>query len=447
MLHTLRRWNWAWAWRGLWALLLIAVAGLAIPAARPDTTNESFRTLGIARDHLFDFAEWEIDALTDKAGTALLAPHRYMTDDQQVEFVRDYLEMVGQIREIEREVEAIYIDPAISDPNAASAGLRSRRDALRSEQQSQQAIAEAIVQGQTGDMLVEYGFGTGDVLLPPVQVRFTQLPTLLIISPRDRIERIGAYPLEHGLTVDQRSYLEEQVDEQLGVSSIIEPLGGLAVYPAMMIETGNLPFTYEVAAHEWMHHYLAFYPLGFNYGATPALYTLNETTASIIGNEISWAVLNRYYPEYAGPPPDYTPKDQPDAGEIIETEPDDTQPREEPAFDFRATMRETRIQVDDLLAVGRIEEAEAYMEAQRLIFVENGYSLRKLNQAYFAFHGSYADEPGSSGSDPIGPMVRELRYYSESLHDFTLRIRGVTTTDDLEAALSDARRDAESRIP
>jgi len=54
-------------------------------------------------------------------------------------------------------------------------------------------------------------------------------------------------------------------------------------------------------------------------------------------------------------------------------------------------MRETRIRVDKLLAQGRIEEAEAYMEERRQEFVAHGYYIRKLNQAYFAFHGAYAD--------------------------------------------------------
>ena len=53
-------------------------------------------------------------------------------------------------------------------------------------------------------------------------------------------------------------------------------------------------------------------------------------------------------------------------------------------FDFRTEMRLTRVRADELLAAGQIAEAEAYMEQRRLYFWENGYRLRKLNQAYFA---------------------------------------------------------------
>ncbi len=52
---------------------------------------------------------------------------------------------------------------------------------------------------------------------------------------------------------------------------------------------------------------------------------------------------------------------------------------------------------DELLAAGKIEEAEAYMEARRQVFWDNGYAIRKLNQAYFAFYGAYADVPGGRG--------------------------------------------------
>ena len=43
------------------------------------------------------------------------------------------------------------------------------------------------------------------------------------------------------------------------------------------------------------------------------------------------------------------------------------------------------------------------MEEKRQFLAANGYYIRKLNQAYFAFHGSYADTAGSI--DPIGPKL------------------------------------------
>ncbi len=100
-------------------------------------------------------------------------------------------------------------------------------------------------------------------------------------------------------------------------------------------------------------------------------------------------------------------------------------------------MRETRIRVDELLAQEKIEEAEAYMEERRQEFVAQGHFIRKLNQAYFAFYGAYADEPGAAGEDPIGPAVRELRARSPDLRTFVARVARVTTLAELEALLGE----------
>ena len=96
-------------------------------------------------------------------------------------------------------------------------------------------------------------------------------------------------------------------------------------------------------------------------------------------------------------------------------------------------MRETRVTVDELLAAGNIEEAEAYMAERRLLFVNQGYNIRRLNQAYFAFHGAYADQPGgAAGEDPVGEAVRSFRSQSSSLAEFVRRIAWVTSFERLQ---------------
>jgi hypothetical protein len=89
--------------------------------------------------------------------------------------------------------------------------------------------------------------------------------------------------------------------------------------------------------------------------------------------------------------------------------------------------------VDRLLAEGEIEAAETYMEVRRELFWENGYRIRKLNQAYFAFYGAYADEPGgAAGADPVGAAVRALRAESTSLADFLNRLSWMTSFEQLQ---------------
>ncbi len=430
-MSLLARLHWHTFRRVGWAVVILALFVTAVPGIRPDPHDGAFQTLGHARYYLFDFTGWEIHALSDKALNALVAPQRYMDEGRQTQTVRRYFQLVNEIHQLEARVETIYADPHIADREAASAPLRARRDALRATQREQQALVESIVEVQVSKLLAEYGFEVGGQVLPPVAVRFTELPVMLIVSPRARIERIGAYPLAHGLTVEQMEAVEASVDADLGVSSLVVPIGGLAVWPAMLIETGYLPSAIEAAAHEWAHHYLTFFPLGFNYDATPETITINETVASIVGTEIGWAVLDRYYPDLAPPPPDYAP--------LPPTNPGLPADGPSPAFDFRAEMRTTRVHVDELLAAGRIQEAEQYMQARRVLFVENGYAIRKLNQAYFAFYGSYADEPGAAGADPIGPALRELRFRSASLADFIRTVRGLTSLADIQRALDERR--------
>ena len=89
--------------------------------------------------------------------------------------------------------------------------------------------------------------------------------------------------------------------------------------------------------------------------------------------------------------------------------------------------------VDELLAAGRIEEAEAFMEERRRFLLTQGIFIRRLNQAYFAFHGTYAAEPTSV--DPIGDQVTALRVSSPTLRAFLDRVVTITSRADLEVAV------------
>ena len=99
-------------------------------------------------------------------------------------------------------------------------------------------------------------------------------------------------------------------------------------------------------------------------------------------------------------------------------------------------MHKTRVTVDRLLAEGKVEEAEAYMEQRRRFFWEHGYHIRKLNQAYFAFYGAYAAAPGgAAGEDPVGAAVRRLRAQSPSVVAFLKRMAWMWSYEDLLKAV------------
>lgn len=409
-----------------WKLVALLVALLlALSVDNPPPMSMKAQLERQLTGERFDFVTWETNAVWRKLLHGLLSPQRTMTEQARHDFLLDYLGLVGETQRLESRIERVYVDPEIENPDAATTELRSQRESLRAAIRARQLLAESILEEQVATILLTEGFGALGQELPPVKMHFTSLPQLLVISPRDRIERTYQLNLTHGLSTAEREAIEEQIDATFDVSSLITGIGGLSAYPSMLLESSSLNWVAEVTAHEWTHHYLGPQPLGRKYLSSGEARTINETVASIVGSEVGHRVVARYYPEHLPPEPEPHP------------EPPEEKPPEPPAFDFRLEMRETRIRVDQLLAEGRIEEAETYMEQRRRVFVEQGYAIRKLNQAYFAFHGAYADEPGAAGADPIGPAVQELRARSPDLRTFVTQAARVTTLAELQALLGE----------
>jgi hypothetical protein len=415
------------------ALLIALLAVLGDGDVRDESLQA--RATALARTDLFDYVSWEIDALWGKARQQWFGVEPYLDDQAQHDQVIDYMRRLGDLQDLEGQIERVYADPSVSDPAASSALMRAQRDTLRRQLASDQPLVEGIIEAQVSAVLVDEGFDTLGQVMPPVSMHFSDLPMTLVISPRDRIEFAVQLDL-NPLSVEARAALESTIDTTLDVSSLVVPLGGLSLYPSMIVEPDapDLPSrvarAFEVTAHEWSHHYLIFFPLGWEYSLRPETRIINETTASFFGQEIARKVILRYYPDL--PPPEYPSFLNPPQP----TSP--ANPAAPPPFDFAHEMNVTRVEVDKLLAQGKIDEAEAYMEARRRVFVENGYAIRKLNQAYFAFYGGYQDEPGAGGSDPTGPAVEELRALSPSLHTWLYTMRDITTRDQLLAAVGKA---------
>jgi hypothetical protein len=396
----------------------------------------------------FDFGAWLAAAWTDKLGHELLPTQHGLSDTDQLQFVRDYMQKVQRFYQIESRIVQIFTDPATPDPQTATTALRQERDALRAQIKARQNLAEAIFQEQVESLLREEGFALGGQVLPPLRFRFTELPDVLVISRRDKIERIDQRELTTGLTVDTFDQIERTVDQRFNVSSIVEPIGGLGSYPTMLGESSNIAWVVETIAHEWTHNYLLPAYVGRNYTTQSVARTINETTASIVGRELRQRVLQRFYPDLVNS----EAVDRWDSGTVnmelrsVFTVPlshrltaslstDWSAPNTD--FDFNNEMRQTRVTTDDLLAQGKIEEAETYMEERRKLFVQNGYAIRKLNQAYFAFHGAYNAVPGgapAAGRDRVGPAVQDLRKRSQTLGDFVRTIAQVTSLEDVVAA-------------
>jgi hypothetical protein len=177
----------------------------------------------------------------------------------------------------------------------------------------------------------------------------------------------------------------------------------------------------EIVFHEWTHSYLVFYPLGSRYFESSELRTLNETVASVAGEQLAAAYFAKYG-RLDGKPERST---APEASPVPSAAP--------PEFDFVAEMRALRREVEALLAKGQIEGAEALMEARRVEFGEQGYRIRRLNQAYFAFYGFYGTGAGSI--DPIGPKVEQLFASTQTPGEFLRQARALKSQADLDALL------------
>jgi hypothetical protein len=390
------------------------------------------RVHGFTRGMEFDFGGWSFDALWMKFSQTGLGVVDYLPEETQKQIVLDYLGLVQEIYRTEATLNEIYADPNIDDPEVTSAETRQELAALHEQRDQQAPLAEAILQNQLTAIAADFDLTLGGQSLPPVLYHVTPLPLALIVSPRDTIRQDANIPLIPDLTVAERTDLEAQVDENLNVSSLVVNVGGVGMYPTMVMQTASINWLAEVVAHEWIHNVLTLRPLGASYMSSPELRVMNETVANIAGKELGAALIERYYPEFAPPPP-APPVDE------TEEEAEPTPPPEPPAFDYRAEMHETRITADVLLASGQITEAEKYMEARRQVFWEQGYRIRKLNQAFFAFHGAYADVPGGAASaeDPVGPAVRALREQSESLADFITKVSWMWTFEQLQNAVDE----------
>ncbi|HJS30030.1 MAG TPA: hypothetical protein VJ768_10435 [Anaerolineales bacterium] len=396
------------------------LSGSTLPPGGP-----SARVRAFTRSIEFDFANWTLSALAQKAGQLALSAARYLPPEEQGRIVLDYVALIRNIQDLEGQVSSVYADPQVADADAASASAREELDGLDARRTELEPLAESVMQTQLQAILAETGFTLGGQSLPPILYKTSPPPLALIVSPRDVIRRDHHISIESDLTTDAREGLESQIDESLGVSSLTVPVGGIGLYPTMIMQTADVNFLAEVVAHEWIHNYLTLRPLGALYMGSPQMMTINETVASIAGKELGRRLVERFYPEFLPPPP-APPVDEPDGPPT----------QDPPPFDFRREMGETRRTVDALLEDGNVEEAEAYMESRRQVFWDNGYRLRKLNQAYFAFYGSYADEPGgAAGVDPVGEAVRTFRSRSPSLTEFVKRISWITSFEALQELL------------
>jgi hypothetical protein len=321
-----------------------------------------------------------------------------LTREERIAQAQEFFDLGLELRRLERQL----LFPEATGEGRPLAALAARSlqeeiEQIKERRRIIQADVEETIESEVGRILGREGLASPIGIFPPVDAVFSSSPHVLIISPRDRIERQQTILLKPGLSTEERQEIEERVFRDENLSALVDDTGGVAVYPSVVTDSFGLRHALATTSHEWMHQWLFFRPLGWNFWSSPEMTTLNETVATIAGEELGDMVFTALTGE-----------------EALQTPP--SSPPDPAAFDFRAEMQQTRIRAEELLAQGKIEKAEAYMEERRQLFVANGFLIRKINQAFFAFHGTYATSAASIS--PIGDQVRELRERSASLGDF-----------------------------
>jgi hypothetical protein len=395
-------------------LPLLSIVSLLLPAASGCARGNDFNSQvdAITAPYSFHLVRWEIGAL---GGMIAGFFDRDASDNTDVIFT--YFDNMERIQGLNVQIDRATIgDGGTSSLEDEVSSLEESTSDLSREVVDQLKVEIKAVLEQTGiDNPFDRPINTS-LIFPPIEAVLASSPNLLVVSPRNRIETIKEVTLLPEMSREAMEDIEDRVDA-LGYSALVVPLGGMATYPSYVSNGGGLQFTIDSIVHEWLHLYLAFTPLGFRYildwaGIRPDydIATMNETVVSMVANEIGAKVYETYFPAV---PTDNATAAPPASG-----------------FDFNKVMRDTRTNVDHYLAVGEVDQAERYMEQQRQYLAANGYHIRKLNQAYFAFYGTYADSPTSVS--PIGADLKTLRGQSPSLKAFLDAVSNMTSPKELE---------------
>jgi len=397
------------AYLGLLAVIAAAAASGGVLLFRDLSSGDPIDA--VANRNAYDVLGWELRYFPQKwlykAATAFDGGRSEAEEDT---LLRRYFDLAADISVLERDGADV---PAGRHGADALAEARRERDAIEND-------VEEILEGRISDFLRDQGFVMSpplfsgiDLFFPPLDFELDRPPKVLAVSPRDHIDLDRSYLLAPGLEPEAVAAVESETEET-GVSALIVNTGGVATYPSVIPELAPYREVVETAIHEWLHQYLAFYPLGRSYFRGGETRTINETVASMAGGELADMFIERYGSPSQPPPPAGTASD----------------------FDFRAEMRALRLRIEELLTQGRVGEAERLMDEKRDDFEQQGVYIRRINQAYFAFFGSYADTPSSI--DPIGPKLQRLRDRAGSIADFVRLARGLTSEAALDRLLAEA---------
>ncbi len=409
----------------LWALLVLTTLLMArVDAVRLTPAT----TVGAA--HSFSILRWEVANLPDKWVNLVwetVSGGKLSKEERRVD-LDEYLKTAQLARKEENRLEGLLAGAAgLGGGTKGREASRDYLDELLNTRGDLRPSAEEAIEAELDGVIKAQGLAWWlGITFPPVDIRFEEPPTILITSRRDRLLLLEAVLLEPDLEVLIRDDLENRLLDEYDVSGLVDNLAGLSTYPSLVSDLDTLRSVLQTAAHEWLHAYFFFRPLGWNIRRSETMFSLNETIADVAGRELGDLVFIRM------------------GGDLsISSSRYSTPAKRDPVF--TREMRETRRTVEELLAEGKVVEAEEYMNERWWDFRLAGYGVRKLNQAYLAFRGRYAEGPASVS--PIGDQVNEMRDYHTDVGSFIKTVAKLSNYQEFLDALERFRAQALAEQP
>ena len=278
------------------------------------------------------------------------------------------------------------------------------RYGLRETEPKKNQIRKLLI-SELYDQEMDYFF---DIIFPSPEFNVGSSPKLLVTSPRNKIERKEEILLVPSIDIETIEELEGIASND-ELSSVIINIGGLATYPSIIAEGKSSRELFLTISHEWLHQYLIFHPLGRSYFSNTEMKEINETLANIFSKKLLKSLCEK----------DFEIKN-----EMCSVSP----LKDENKFDYIEFMKKLRNNVDQLLSEGKINDAEKLMNESTLILNNNGINIRKINQAWFAFNGTYGDSPSSISN--FNDELNDLIDSYESLKDAINDIKNISSLDE-----------------
>ncbi|MCH9017215.1 MAG: hypothetical protein IIB89_05575 [Chloroflexi bacterium] len=272
-------------------LFLLSVVTLVLLGTVQGSDSPSPSDVAVA-PHKYNLLRWELDHFLDKWVYKLqdiLPWNSEPPREARIAQAQEFFDLRGQIRELEREL-------AVGSGSAeALSDIAERIEGLQRQRRDMQPDVEETMESEISAILVQEGFSSRiGVIFPPVDTVYADSPGALIISPRDRIEQTSSTLLKPGLSAAVREELEDLIFHEDGVSALVVSTGGVATYPSVVSASGTLRDALRVTAHEWLHHWFFFQPLGQHFWDNADMTTLN----SVNNDGLDLRQFNRELVEY-----------------------------------------------------------------------------------------------------------------------------------------------------